>query len=572
VPIRWGVYLKNSGLGEAEIVIRKHKTFAGCKRYIRRLQKRFTPLPEIEAKLTDSHDESDSASERFPIVFVSLLRKGLPDRNRTETNLAAAFDKALSMMRKMHQLNVAYYALDWHEMDKQLGTQGLIEALWHTMRGLLESHGIASGYFSKQPSKDGGPTTDWHGKHTMCWSSQQQGLARYNCADSLDRTNIASFFICVQVFVEQCRRLELAVLTGDDDTVTEVPRLKPTFRERLFGGLLSGSASPTVGSVTQPAWPTTGRGQQRKVYRPDLPHGWEAKIDSATGCTYYIDHINRKTSWTLPDDKTQTVEGESPSSFERKKSFRTRCKEEILATEAWAMLNSTVDEVRRKVLPEALSSIADVFLQNGDRNSFFYTGSQAMHSDKIMIFEPETSQLKKNSVGGASNSFIAITRRYNNILKDSDRQAQIELFLGINLEKHFLPSHSVGKQLDSLNIVYKPRILPQDTEDTDDEDDPVNHINYPSLGTTTTTPSEEPIEAVRSMSSPNLRQYVSEGDATDVREELSEAREEDDQIQMYSFEEEIRSMKTSQTADASSSSADLVPGLREISTSSDPLL
>ena len=32
VPIRWGVYLKNSGLGEAEIVIRKQKTFAGCKR------------------------------------------------------------------------------------------------------------------------------------------------------------------------------------------------------------------------------------------------------------------------------------------------------------------------------------------------------------------------------------------------------------------------------------------------------------------------------------------------------------------------------------------------------------
>lgn len=34
VPIRWGVYLKNSGLGEAEIVIRKHKTFAGCKRCV----------------------------------------------------------------------------------------------------------------------------------------------------------------------------------------------------------------------------------------------------------------------------------------------------------------------------------------------------------------------------------------------------------------------------------------------------------------------------------------------------------------------------------------------------------
>jgi len=532
------------------------------------------PLPEIEAQLTDDPEASNAKSESFPIVFVSLLRKGLPDKNRTETNLAAAFDKALSMMRKMHQLNVAYYALDWHEMDKQLGTQGLIEALWHTMRGMLESHGIASGYFSRQPSEKGGPRTDWCGKHTMCWQSQQQGLARYNCADSLDRTNIASFFICVQVFVEQCRRLELAVLTGDEEVVPEVPRLKPTFRERLFGGLLSMSAgSQSPGATTQPAWPTAERSAQRKAkYRPDLPYGWEAKVDTATGCTYYVDHINRRTSWTLPEDKEQ--KSEDAATLERKKTFRTKCKEEILATEAWGMLDVTVDEMRRKVLPEALSSIADVFLQNGDRNSFFYTGSQAMHSDKIMIFEPESSQLKKNTIGGASNSFIAITRRYNNILKDSDRQAQIELFLGINLEKHFLPSSLAGKDLNSLNLVYKPKRLTQDTTDTEDEDDPVNHINYPSLGTTTMTPLTETTETVRSMSSPNLSRYGSNGEAGDANEGFGEAQE-DDQIQMYSFEDEIRSMKSASdpaNADASSSSAELVPGLREMSANDNPLL
>jgi len=33
VPIRWGVILKNSGLGEAEIVIRNYKTFSGCRRH-----------------------------------------------------------------------------------------------------------------------------------------------------------------------------------------------------------------------------------------------------------------------------------------------------------------------------------------------------------------------------------------------------------------------------------------------------------------------------------------------------------------------------------------------------------
>ena len=122
-------------------------------RYIRRLQKRFSPKPEIEEKLKET-TEKEKTSDRFPIVFVSLLRKGLPDKNRSETNLAAAFDTALSSIRKMHQLKADYYALDWHEMDKQLGTHGLIEALWTTMRGMLQAHGLASGYYSKQPSSN----------------------------------------------------------------------------------------------------------------------------------------------------------------------------------------------------------------------------------------------------------------------------------------------------------------------------------------------------------------------------------------------------------------------------------
>ena len=74
------------------------------------------------------------------------------------------------------------------------------------------------------------------------------------------------------------------------------------------------------------------------------------------------------------------------------------------------------------------------------------------------------------------------------------------------------------------------------------------------------------------MSSPNLSRYESEVEAFGADEDLSEAREEDDQIQMYSFEDEIRSLETTEPADASSSSAELVPGLREISTASNPLL
>lgn len=36
------------------------------------------------------------------------------------------------------------------------------------------------------------------------WLQQQRGLARYNCADSLDRTNVGSFFGAVQVRACAC--------------------------------------------------------------------------------------------------------------------------------------------------------------------------------------------------------------------------------------------------------------------------------------------------------------------------------------------------------------------------------
>jgi hypothetical protein len=42
----------------------------------------------------------------------------------------------------------------------------------------------------------------------------QRGVLRYNCADSLDRTNLAGYFSSVQILVEQCRRVNLSIETS----------------------------------------------------------------------------------------------------------------------------------------------------------------------------------------------------------------------------------------------------------------------------------------------------------------------------------------------------------------------
>jgi hypothetical protein len=54
--------------------------------------------------------------------------------------------------------------------------------------------------------------------------------------------------------------------------------------------------------------------------------------------------------------------------------------------------------------------MAELFLMNGDMCAWLYTGSPAMHSEKITMFEPETSRLKKAGAGTYGNSFIAIRR------------------------------------------------------------------------------------------------------------------------------------------------------------------
>lgn len=74
---------------------------------------------------------------------------------------------------------------------------------------------------------------------------------------------------------------------------------------------------------------------------------------------------------------------------------------------------------------------------------------QAMHSERILIFEPETSKLRKGGVGAYGNAMVAIRRRYNNVLVDSDKQQQIEMFLGMKSGVYF-PTAQVYYKVRSI--------------------------------------------------------------------------------------------------------------------------
>jgi hypothetical protein len=211
-------------------------------------------------------------------------------------------------------------------------------------------------------------TDDFAG--AFCLRSHQNGVLRFNCADSLDRTNAASYFGALQCFVEQCRRLAISL---DSDLTYGYQSVNN------YGG-----------------------------YTAPLPPGWEKRSDAVTGKTYYIDHNTRTTTWKHPcPDKP------------------------------WKRFDMSFEEFKSSTILSPLSQLANLFLLAGDIHATLYTGSKAMHSQILSIFNEEAGKFKQFSV--AQNFQITLQRRYKNVLVDSSRQKQLEMFLGLRLFKH-LPS------------------------------------------------------------------------------------------------------------------------------------
>ena len=67
-----------------------------------------------------------------------------------------------------------------------------------------EGVGQPRGGSAVQPSA---PATAWPPCWRMRWQAQQSGVLRFNCADSLDRTNAATCFAMLPVLQEQLRVL-----------------------------------------------------------------------------------------------------------------------------------------------------------------------------------------------------------------------------------------------------------------------------------------------------------------------------------------------------------------------------
>ena len=137
--------------------------------------------------------------------------------------------QAPSPTLKFHSTAVKH--LDWHGSCKKYGEKRTIETLWDMAMPTMKDHGVTSGVLCAPPTEDEFPVSSIQ--------SRQTGIMRVNCADSLDRTNVACFYLCLQALGEQYHHLAsvdadvVEGCPGDswplsgtqlDNTVVEVPR------------------------------------------------------------------------------------------------------------------------------------------------------------------------------------------------------------------------------------------------------------------------------------------------------------------------------------------------------------
>ncbi|KAG5010707.1 hypothetical protein JHK87_019222 [Glycine soja] len=382
IPIWWGAELKITA-AEAEIYVSDCDPYKGSVQYYERLSKRY------DARNMDIRaGENSNRKALVSIVCINLLRNG---EGKSESLLVQHFEESINFTRstgKLPNTRVHLINYDWHASVKLKGEQMTIEGLWKLLKAPTLSIGISEGDYlpSRQRINDcqGEVIYNDDFEGAFCLRTNQNGIVRFNCADSLDRTNAASFFGCLQVFTEQCRRLGISL---DSDLA--------------FGYQ---SMNNNYGGYTAP-----------------LPPGWEKRSDAVTGKTYYIDHNTRTTTWMHPcPDKP------------------------------WKRFDMTFEEFKRSTILSPVSQLADLFLLAGDIHATLYTGSKAMHSQILSIFNEDTGG-KFKQFSAAQNVKITLQRRYKNAVVDSSRQKQLEMFLGMRLFKH-LPSIS----LQPLHVPSRP--------------------------------------------------------------------------------------------------------------------
>ncbi len=428
VPLRWKQEIKQT-VGDAQIEVETKDTYKNAERYFARLRETY--------------------GECNPIACVNLLRIA---PGKPEAELSRHFHECVEQCRNIlpNDPKLTVTNFDWHTNVKGLGDASAVESMWKLLRDKIRHHGYGYGTFDEATGE-------------MKTLRKQAGVLRYNCADSLDRTNLAGFFVAVQLLAEQTKRLGLVdVLTDPESISLQSTNLMEKAKEDQF----LRSADEDLNAR--------------------LPEGWESRLDTTTGRKFYIDHNTRSTSWALPEDFIKGIDEERKERQMKREAILRKRKDDAMVLEkekeeaerklfdmgltanvsehtifqseqdSYVWLGRSVDTLRMNMSRAALSVASEVYLQNGDLHALIYTSTRASHTAMMHLLDSTTSidgnSRFKSSQSTASNLSISVQRRFVNLVSDGFRQTQFELFLGLR-RKHYFPSLAQNPSQENNRVV-----------------------------------------------------------------------------------------------------------------------
>ena len=402
VPVWWSVALKGGGVGEAAIEVAPRAPYRGTRRYFRRLQRRYCWREGGGGGSDDATATTPPTdpSTTVPILCINLLRCAISRRDELllsehfaeGVRRAARGSATTTTTRARSPLPLRLINFDWHAVTKDLGEVGAVEGLWSALRPLLAGGGVTVGTLTPAPSSPP-PSPDGAWPHcAVAYSARQAGILRFNCADSLDRTNAACYFACLAAAAECARALDRSPALGR-------PPPPPPTQEALA----------------------------------ELPPGWEeaAKPD---GRVFFVDHTNRSTTWARPPSRAATAAAAAEAGA-------------AAISQPWGVAGMSVAAVAAALAPAPLAAHAAAHRAAGDAHARLYTASPAMHSGVLTLITGAAADVGAVDAaaggGGARaaeraarrgadrvrNVGVSVARRWANVTGDAGRHAAAAAFL-----------------------------------------------------------------------------------------------------------------------------------------------
>lgn len=178
VPIHWKSHLTNAVV-DAEIII-SEKPFEKVDVYYKRLLERYGNVP---------------------IYILNLLRT--KNVHPAEGMLAEHYRESIELVKKLLGIKIEMIDYDWLHSLKTKGLDKAVEDMWKATGPKFKENGVTCGMLKVAPN---GNIVD-----VKLWK-KQNGIVRINCADSLDRTNLSTFFNGFHIVAEQCRLIGASVV------------------------------------------------------------------------------------------------------------------------------------------------------------------------------------------------------------------------------------------------------------------------------------------------------------------------------------------------------------------------